>query len=394
MQHHLGGTGVTGTADGGVGRSGRLIVLDLLRCLAVLLVLGRHIHACPAETSGSVHDVVEIWRRGGWVGVDLFLVLSGFLVSGLIFREYLATGTVRIGRFLIRRGFKIYPAFWAMIGFSVLLPLGFGGAVDARAMVAELLFVQNYVPGLWDHTWSLGLEEQFYLILALGAWWSWRRARARGAEPFRSVPVLVVVAVVGCLLARLAVAWTTPVYDNRTFLYGIHLRVDAFLVGTGLAYLWHVKELRARPWFQRVAPFLGPLGLLLFVPAFVVPLGRNWIPVAGLLLFSVGGACLILAGLATRGTFSPVARGLARVGEYSYSIYLWHLPVNYWIAPWILKQMGVPVSWFLYANTYLFGSIALGILMAKVLEVPMLRLRDRLFPGQVRAVAAAPAPAA
>lgn len=382
---------MTETGDGGVGRSGRLVVLDLLRCLAILLVLGRHIHACPAETSAQVHDVVEVWRRGGWVGVDLFLVLSGFLVSGLIFREYLETGRVRIGRFLIRRGFKIYPAFWAMIAFSVLLPLFFDGSVDVGAVVAELLFVQNYVPGMWDHTWSLGLEEQFYLLLALGAYLSWRGAQRRGGEPFRSIPTLAVLAAVGCLLGRLAVAWTTPVYDNMTYLYGIHLRIDAFLIGTGLAYLWHVKDLQARPWFQRIAPLLGPLGVALFVPAFVVPLGRNWIPVAGLSLFSLGGACLVLAGLAARSSFSPVARGLAKVGEYSYSIYLWHLPVNYWIAPWLLKQLGVPVSWFLYANTYLFGSIILGILMARILEVPMLRLRDRLFPGLARAVAALPA---
>src|SRR6266851_2933114 len=85
--------------------------LDALRGAAVLVVFSRHI-AFP------------IIGRFGWVGVDLFFVLSGFLVSGLLFREFQRTGHVQPGRFLIRRAFKIYPQFYFMIGLSVACSAG------------------------------------------------------------------------------------------------------------------------------------------------------------------------------------------------------------------------------------------------------------------------------
>lgn len=78
--------------------------LDLLRLVAILLVLGRHL--LPGYENNTF---LSIWRTGGWVGVDLFFVLSGFLVSGLLFEEYKKRGSLDLKRFLIRRGFKIYP---------------------------------------------------------------------------------------------------------------------------------------------------------------------------------------------------------------------------------------------------------------------------------------------
>src|SRR5436189_6436623 len=94
--------------------SSRLLGLDILRVCAVLLVFGRH-YPTPAEAPEFWKNLVPVMQRGSWIGVDLFFVLSGFLVSGLLFREYLERGSVQIGRFLVRRAFKIYPAFWAMI---------------------------------------------------------------------------------------------------------------------------------------------------------------------------------------------------------------------------------------------------------------------------------------
>lgn len=82
------------------------------------------------------------------MGVDLFFVLRGFLVSGLLFDELAKKGNVRPLRFLIRRGFKIYPAFWLMIALTV----AFRTSVRPLAVVCELLFLQNYGPGLWVPT--------------------------------------------------------------------------------------------------------------------------------------------------------------------------------------------------------------------------------------------------
>ena len=85
--------------------------LDSLRFVAVFLVIGRHMKVCPQNSSPFFHNISTVWHTGGWVGVDLLFVLSGFLISSLLFREAQAYAKIDIKTFLIRRGFKIYPAF-------------------------------------------------------------------------------------------------------------------------------------------------------------------------------------------------------------------------------------------------------------------------------------------
>src|SRR5262245_8242629 len=139
--------------------------LDLLRLVAIVLVLGRHMGACPEAESPLLHRVSTVWITGGWVGVELCFVLSGFLVSGLLFREYRGTAALDAKRFLVRRGFKIYPPFLILIGLTVLMHLASRPRGLVRHTLAEVFFVQNYFEGLWNHTWSLAIEEHFYLSL-------------------------------------------------------------------------------------------------------------------------------------------------------------------------------------------------------------------------------------
>src|SRR5882762_10148526 len=134
----------------------RLKRLDVLRAFAILLVLGSH------------KETASIWMKTGWVGVDLFFVLSGFLVSGLLFSEYQKVGKLRIKRFLIRRGLKIYPPFYTLLLATVCLVAVLGNnSIPGKVLLSEGLFVQNYGPAFWGHTWSLAVEEHFYLLLAL-----------------------------------------------------------------------------------------------------------------------------------------------------------------------------------------------------------------------------------
>src|SRR5215469_2047732 len=122
-------------------RSGavRLKELDILRGVAVLLVLACH---CRAS---------EFLLRSGWV--DLFFVLSGFLVSGLLFVEHQRTGRIRIWRFFARRGFKIYPAFYFFIGLTLLFNALHSKPPEISSLIRELVFIQNYGPAIWPHTW-------------------------------------------------------------------------------------------------------------------------------------------------------------------------------------------------------------------------------------------------
>src|SRR2546421_454717 len=93
--------------------------IDALRAVAILLVIGCHFAVAPAS-AGTFAPVAEAWYRVGWAGVDLFFVLSGFLVSGLLLGEFRRRGRVDVPRFLIRRGLKIWPLYFAYLGFLVV----------------------------------------------------------------------------------------------------------------------------------------------------------------------------------------------------------------------------------------------------------------------------------
>src|SRR5262249_60135649 len=104
-------------------------------------------------------------HRIGWMGVDLFFVLSGFLVSGVLFREYQRHQGLQVGRFLARRGFKIYPGFYLLLLATWAMGASAGprGAITTPQLLREAFYLQSYVPGFWSHTWSLAVEEHFYL---------------------------------------------------------------------------------------------------------------------------------------------------------------------------------------------------------------------------------------
>src|SRR5437867_1416823 len=136
--------------------------LDVLRCVAILLVLGRHL------------DYYPLWSKIGWIGVDLFFVLSGFLVSGLLFHEFKEHGRINFRRFILRRGLKIWPAFYTYILITAVLVAFIqyhrAGAFPWRQFVTTSLFLRFYFPSdsrFFDHIWSLAVEEHFYLILPL-----------------------------------------------------------------------------------------------------------------------------------------------------------------------------------------------------------------------------------
>lgn len=344
--------------------SGRLQQLDFLRGIAVLLVMARHI-SLPQEDPSAVLRFVN---RGGWVGVDLFFVLSGFLVSGLLFREYQQTGTVRPGRFLIRRGFKIYPAFYVL---TIPVLVVAASSVPRAALVGELLFVQNYLGGFWAHTWSLAVEEHFYLLLAASVWLlvKWRRT-----NPFRAIPVMAALVAVSCLALR--IANTDQPYTHFTHLNPTHLRIDSLMFGVLLSYGWHFGHLQhqARQWR---APLLVA-GAVLLSPAFIFPLGPTpWLHVYGLTAFYLSAGALLLGVISSDLPNAASVHVVARIGFFSYSIYLWHWPMRL-----LMSHLLFDVNWGLYAVAYLSASILIGIGAAKLIEGPSLRVRDRYFPSQ------------
>src|SRR5205814_1907553 len=138
----------------------RNLQLDFLRGVAILLVILRH--TALFHIPGWEASLVQF----GWAGVDLFFVLSGFLISGLLFSEYRQNGMIRFARFAVRRALKIYPAFYFLVLLTVLAGIAFHTS-DAvlRPLLHDVFFIQSYIPGTYGHFWSLSVEEHFYILL-------------------------------------------------------------------------------------------------------------------------------------------------------------------------------------------------------------------------------------
>lgn len=358
----------------------RIIQLDLLRLLAVVLVLGRHIQL-PGPETGWLYRFTTIWFRGGWVGVDIFFVLSGFLVSGLLFKEYFATGHISVANFLIRRGFKIYPAFYVLILITLPLTVLLGDPLRTKWILGEFLFLQNYLGGIWNHTWSLAVEEHFYLLLVGLLWYLTRRPSRSGGDSLAALPRIVFWTAFTCLCLRFLVAFYLP-YSHMTHLFPTHLRIDSLLFGVLLAYYFHNREITARIPFMKHPALMVGLGVLCLLPAFLVYLESTWwMPVFGFVLFYIGGGCLLLGSLGFSVRSGGILDAISKIGAYSYSIYLWHMPVNTWGVKLATTLLGRSLAWGEYAALYLIGSIIIGIVMARLIEYPFLQIRDRLYPS-------------
>jgi peptidoglycan/LPS O-acetylase OafA/YrhL len=361
--------------------------LDLLRALAVLLVMGSHMRVCPPEVNPWLHHYMRLALKGGWCGVDLFFVLSGFLVSGLLFREYQQRKSLAIGRFLARRGLKIYPGFWLLMVFTVLVAWKFEpGAVSAAEWAAELLFVQNYFDSVWKHTWSLAVEEHFYLLLALLISWLYHRRGSVEENPFRWIPAISLLVFLSCFGFRLArhIAW--PEFNFRYHQAPSHLRMDSLMLGVLLSYWYHFQPQRLQ-WVVRWRYTLAFAGLAtLALPFLVRREDHAWMAVIGFSMIAAGSGLLIISMMTIE---IPKRRGiaaLAAVGAYSYSIYLWHYPISLYSSEIIHKVTGWAPNWWEAAILYVALSLLIGIAAAKSVEIPVLRWRDRILPAPSGAV--------
>jgi peptidoglycan/LPS O-acetylase OafA/YrhL len=361
--------------------------LDVLRGLAVLFVILAHLEfrgaILPAQVSSAFEFISVV---GGRAGVDLFFALSGFLVSGLLFKEWEQTGAVRPGRFLIRRGFKIYPAFWVALAFIVSVRIWKGHGVPVDRLIGELLFLQNYVGRLSDPHWTLAVEEHFYLVLAGVFMWQSRQRPGKGqALAGGWVVKLFVLLSVGCFLARALAFYTYPGW-NEPVLMMTHARIDGLFLGVLLAW-----GCRNHGWHTQLQKMLGlPMCFLFAVSAWwLVYAGLkaeySWAAFAGMDFTGGAAALLLLAGVG-RVELGKIFifRCLAGVGRHSYSIYLWHMPWLRFLQPFLEKQLPGEKRWWITAFLGVAGSLALGRVMAEIVERPALKLRDRWFPAPAK----------
>jgi peptidoglycan/LPS O-acetylase OafA/YrhL len=338
----------------------RNINLDALRGIAVLLVLGRHF------------ECFLLWTKIGWAGVDLFFVLSGFLISGLLFREWKEHGKINIKLFYIRRGLKIYPAFYALLAVTLAADAaGFHLStfpVTPASIIAEVAFIQNYFPGFWGHTWSLAVEEHFYLALPLILLF-WHAKPGTCTNPFCGLPKLFAVVACTDVIIRLLLNWKLSGFEYYMYLTPTVLRIDALLFGVALSYYRHFEPEK----FSQISK--STLGLLITAATItllvVMPIESPFMHTIGFtMVFLASGFILARTIDARPGRYvAALRKTLATIGVYSYSIYLWHFGISR-----IITSRSVTAF-----VLYLVCSVGWGILMANLIEHPALALRDRLF---------------
>ncbi|PQV52453.1 acyltransferase [Paraburkholderia sp. BL21I4N1] len=351
---------------------GRAIELDFVRGIAIIAVMGFHFHA--VHTGNYLIQVIEYpLKNFGREGVNLFFTLSGFLVGGLLLRQYAETGHVDARRFIVRRIFRIWPAYYVLIAFHVLA----GRHPWNTFLVQNLTHLQNYLGTSITQTWSLAVEEHFYLVLPallllfarwkLGAW-----------------------TIVGVLTGICAVVLTARCFAvaggdlDGAFAY-TQYRIDSLLVGVILSAIYWMKPAV----YHQLAKRKGLLILgVVILCAWLVLATKNLAldESIGYTIQALGFAALIVLVLEYSGSLreSWIYRGVAWIGLYSYGIYLWH---SLALAPGDIlirktTAMGFPPSliWVLALTAQFAIAIFIGYVTTRAIEYPFLLMRNALFP--------------
>jgi peptidoglycan/LPS O-acetylase OafA/YrhL len=363
----------------------RVPELDLLRGLAIAMVLLRH------------YPILGGFRQL-WIGVDIFFTLSGFLVAGILIREYNKKGRVRVGRFLVRRGLKIYPSFYlflfltagaAFVAKVAGKPVFFPELNPGRFLV-EAFYLQSLMGGLWWHTWSLAVEEHFYILLALIVF-----VLSQGRQMITRLFAISLLFIPLCLAIRLVVAGNHPEFSYTLHYNNTFLRLDSLFFGVMLACLYHyllddLKNIPVYAWILMVAAGISTLaGWLLFYPLESMETARFGFAVIyvgfGLVLFGFMGLRLRSewSGSA-RFRNNPVFRSLLFMGRNSYNIYLWHALALEGLMLASYTVLGIslfdPMTWYFF-TAYISLSVMMGVAATYFVEIPLLKWRDRKFAG-------------
>lgn len=343
----------------------RFDALDGLRALAVLFVFGFHV------------DMSRF--RGGFLGVDIFFALSGYLITMILLREFRAADRVWLGGFYMRRLLRLMPAVVVLV--AVTVPLATIESIgrpfhDGLATILYLMDVFGVRSfdhgGALAHTWSLAVEEQFYLV--------WPALLVVGLKRrIRPEALIVGIAALSVATSLLLVDRVGMSATYRTPFPHVPVLAAGVLLALGLDAPEHRLVRRITNWLRpSVVGWLAALVLVLAL--FAVRGDRTWLYRGGFLLFGLIATVLVGHLVLARG--SSVARAFSNtpavwLGRRSYAFYLWHYPVLavlglHLTSPWALAGVGLPVSLLLTAASWTY------------VEQPFLRRKDRFEPGLTR----------
>lgn len=362
----------------------RIDALDGLRGLAALTVVMHNLLLIQTPTGPGSHLLVALLDRG-WIGVQLFFVLSGFLITGILLD---ARGQA-LAHFFARRVLRIFPLYYGtLLVVLVLLPaLGALPASFHRDPAHEAWFwvyLSNWIgpyfqgAGPFPHFWSLAVEEQFYLL------WPFLVGRR---TPRQVVVLSLAVAALGPLSRALLLGLGQP--EQTAYQFTV-CRIDGLALGAAAAAAWRVDA-----WSERLAvhaPRLAAAAALVLLlgalPTHAYRVFGWWPQVLGYSALAAAFALGVLAIAAGRGVREGLAGrvlchpGLRRVGQYSYGMYVLHVPLHMIVGLPLLARWGLAHPYptavaVAYVGVGTLVSYALAVTSYHAFEIHFLRLKDR-----------------
>jgi len=354
--------------------------LDGLRSIAVLLVISGHLSAKFAGAYGPNLYSRLPFVANGWIGVDLFFVLSGFFIGGQLWKERRDSGSVAVGRFILRRGFRIWPLYFFTYFCVLAFALTFGlGAAAKEYGWSDLVFITNFFNrGMVMGSWSLCIEEQFYIVAPLMLYFSSRHLLSiRRHRPWLwglllFLPLLrtaIWVHGTGHFFQQNAALFKSLYYDSIT-------HCDGLVMGLIISNLWVTRE-------KPVSKFATPGILVVLAVALMIGLHLLQKEIFDFSVLALTFGSLVWFGI-QRGTAIFNSRIFYWISRLSFGMYLNHE----YMCPWIVRAVlpRLPFAAQLPLLTNLMGVVLIVALSAAVaivtfcsVEYPFLQIRKTVL---------------
>lgn len=351
---------------------GRILGLDGLRAIAVSMVVVTHLGLVSGLNETAWLKSTFMPLLAGYTGVHIFFVLSGFLITLLLVREHLGNGSISISDFFARRILRIFPVYFLVIGLTIAMEIMGRHVLQLESIPFLLTYTYNFVPELWysetvGHTWSLAVEEHFYLI------WPFLFLYLAGRNP-RQLPIFTA-AIFLFSIAIWAVLRSIEILNDNflvarwSFVAGGYIALGAT---AALLLEWSPQRARWRRLFAHPATLA--VGLALFFHTLLFDGGTYGGQIRGIgIALGIGWIYLNQASAVTATLELPPLR---YVGRISYGIYMWQ---GFFLAtgPDRLEgQTWPPDTWIGFVLLALVAPLSYH-----AFEKPILRLKDRFRPG-------------
>ncbi|WP_347216113.1 acyltransferase [Chryseobacterium sp.] len=363
--------------------SERLYGLDHLRALAIVLVLLFHYRAFKHP------EWIDTIGRFGWTGVDLFFVLSGFLISGQLFKEMNSKRTISLKTFYIKRFFRIIPAYVFTLFLYFTIPF-FREREALPPLWKFATFTQNYGldvidQGTFSHAWSLCIEEQFYLILPLFL------LIVIPLKLFKYFTLLIIFLILSSLMMRLAV-WNIAVAgldENSSdfwrswymhIYYPTHTRLDGLGTGVLIGYFMQYSSAFKRMVHQN-GNWLLLVGIVLLGVTFWIcnEQASEVASVFGFTLVAVSYGFIVLSAVSESSFLSKKKSYVtAQLAALSYAIYLSHKGIIH-IIQMIFDQFNLENSDMICLTVCLLGCVSVGLVYRFLIEKPFAHIKYRIL---------------